>query len=149
MNQGAKRADLDNIYDKIKYISLQADLQLNHKVSIKYSNGFKEVDIKFTLENNGEVVATDIYVWIRFSNVEEILKCHGNWANISEMNANIPTIQLLYKLPVIRPVTMGCEGVTVKVSKQVKQIKCRVIMGAINMRTKDGDYIISLKEHKS
>jgi hypothetical protein len=146
MNQGAKRADLDKIYDKIKYVSLQADLQLNNKVSIKKANGFKEVHITFTLENSGEVVATDIYVWIQFKNVKEILKCDEDWGNISDVNENKPTIQLLYPLPVIKPVEMECDGATVKVSKNAKQIKAKVIIGAVNMRTKEGDYVISLKE---
>lgn len=146
MNQGAKRADLDKMYDRIKYVSLQADIQLNHKVSIKHSNGFKEVGITFTLENRGEVVATDIYVWIQFKNIKEIVKCDEDWGDISDVNENKPTIQLLYSLPVIPPVEMECDGATVKVSKRVKQIKAKVIIGAVNMRTKEGDYVISLEE---
>jgi hypothetical protein len=146
MNQGAKRADLDKIYDRIKYISLQADIQLNHKVSIKHSNGFKEVGITFILENRGEVVATDIYIWMQFKNVKEIVRCQDDWEDISDVNENKPTIQLLYSLPVIRPVGMKCYGATVKVSKNVKQIEARLIIGAINMRTKDGDYLISLEK---
>jgi len=146
ITQGAKRADLDKIYNKMKYVSLQADVQLKHKVNIKQSNGFKEVKITFDLENRGEVIATDIYVWMQFKNVKEIVKCDKDWSDISDINKNKPTIQLLFPLPVIHPVEMECYGATVKVSERVKQIKARVIIGAVNMRTKDGDYIISLKE---
>lgn len=146
MNQGAKRADLDKIYDKIRYVSLQADLQLNHKVIIKHSNGFKEVYITFTLENRGEVVATDIYVWMQFKNVKEIVQCDEDWEDISDVNENKPTIQLLYSLPVIRHLEMECYGAKVKVSKNAKQIKAKLIIGAVNMRTKEGDYVISLKK---
>ena len=148
MNQGAKRADLDKIFDRIKYVSLLADVQLNYEVSIKHTNGFKEVGITFTLKNYGDVVATDIYIWMQFEIVQEILHCDKDWENSSDVNQNKPTIQLLYALPVLHPLIMECYGATVKVSKNVKQIKARLIIGAVNMRTKDGDYLISLEKEE-
>jgi len=146
INEGAKRADLDKIYNRIKYVALQADLELTHEVTSKPSGGLTEADIKFFLENRGNVVATGIYVWVQFENVKEIVQCTGNWADISDINDNIPTIQLVPKAPVIRPIRMRYSKVTVKVGGDVKRIEARVIMGAINMRTKDGSYVISLEK---
>jgi len=146
INEGARRADLDKIYDKIKYVALQADLELRHEVTSKPSDGLTEADIKFFLHNRGDVVATDIYVWMQFKNVEEIVQCTGAWNNISRVNKNIPTIQLVYEAPVIRPIRMRCGEITVKVGKSVKWIVARVIVGATNMRTKEGAYVISLSK---
>ena len=145
MNDGAQRADLDKMY-QLPYVTLQADLQLSHEVSAKPLEDLIEVDIKFFLKNLGEVLATDTYVWIRFNNVKEIVRCKGMWGDISELNDNIPTIQLLYTAPVVRPIRMECRGVVVKVARDVEQIEARVVMGAINMRSKDGSYVIPLKE---
>ena len=146
INEGAKRADLDKIYDKIKYIALQADLELTHEVTSKPSGGLTEADIKFFLENRGDVVATGIYLWVQFKNIKEIAQCTGNWADISNINDNIPTIQLVPKVPVIRPIRMRYSKVTVKVGRNVKRIEARVVIGAINMRTKAGSYVISLEK---
>lgn len=147
INEGARRADLDKIYNKIKYVTLQADLELTHEVTSKPSDGLTEADIKFLLENRGDVVATDIYVWMQFENVKEIVQCTGSWENISSINKNIPTIQLVvYKAPVIRPIGMYCDGVIVKIGRDVKRIEARVITGATNMRTKEGSYVIPLKQ---
>jgi len=146
MNEGARRADVDKIYERIKYVSLQADLILSHEVSVKPLDDSKEVDIDFFLENQGDVLATDIYAWVRFKNIKEIVRCKGNWKNISDINENIPTIQLVYRAPVVKPISMGCKGVIVKVDKGVRQVEARIIMGAINMRTRDGSYVISLEE---
>lgn len=146
INEGAKRADLDKIYDKIKYVALQADLELRHEVTSKPSGRLTEADIKFLLENRGDVLATDIYLWMQFKNVEEIVRCTGEWENISSLNENVPTIQVVYETPVIRGIEMSCDGVIVKVGKNVKRIEARVIVGATNMRTRDGSYVIPLKK---
>ncbi len=146
MNEGASRVDVDKMY-KVKYVALQADLQLYHEVSVKPSEGqTKEVNISFFLKNPGEVPATNTYIWIRFANIIKIVKCTGDWSDISNINENIPTIEIMYKYPVIRPINMRCKGVVLKVNSDDEQIVSRVIMGAMNMRTKDGPYIISLKE---
>jgi hypothetical protein len=146
INEGAKRADLDKIYNKIKYIALQADLELTHEVTSKPSDDLTEADIEFFLVNQGDVVATDIYVWMQFKNVKEIVRCGLDCHDVSSINMNIPTIQLVPKAPVIRPIRMQCGKVAVKVGGDVKRIEARVIMGATNMRTKEGSYVISLKE---
>jgi hypothetical protein len=145
MNAGASRADLDKMF-KVKYVTLQADLELTPEVTFKPSDGLTEANIKFLLVNRGDVVATDIYVLMQFKNVKKIAQCIGDWADISDINDGIPTIQLAYKTPVIRPIIMRCGGVVVKVDSGVSEIEARVIMGATNMRTKEGSYVISLKK---
>lgn len=146
MNEGARRADVDKIYEKIKYISLQADLQLSQEVSVKPLDNSTEVDIFFFLRNQGDVLATDTYLWIQFKNVKKIVRCKGGWKDISSINRNIPTVQLVYNVPVVRPIAMRCDGVVVEVDSDVEQIVARVTIGATNMRTKEGDYIIPLKQ---
>lgn len=145
MNEGAKRADLDKLH-KVQYVTLQADLQLSHEISIKPLDNLKEVDIKFFLTNVGEVIAANTYVWIQFKNVREIVQCKGMWRNISKLNENIPTIQIVLQVPLVRPIRSDCQGAAVKVDSDVEQIESRVIMGSTNMRSKDGTYVIPLKE---
>ena len=146
INEGAKRADLDKIYNKIKYIALQADLELTHEVTSKPSGGLTEANIEFFLVNRGDVMATDIYVGIQFKNVEKIVRCTGSWQDISALNDGIPTISLLCSVPVIEPVRLLCKGVTIKVDKSVEQVQTNVVIGATNMRTKEGSYVIALKK---
>ena len=144
INEGTKRADLDKIYNKMMYVALQADLELTHEVTSKPSDGSTEASIKFFLMNRGDVMATDVCVWIQFRNIREIVEFKGNWKNISSINNKVPTIQLRYTMPVIRPVRMHCHGVVIKVDSGVNEIETRVVMGATNMRTKDGSYVIAL-----
>lgn len=146
INEGAKRADLDKIYNKIKYIALQADLELTHEVTFKPSDGLAEANIEFFLMNRGDVVATSVCVWVQFKNVKRVAQCTGGWRDISNINHGIPTILLVPEVPVISPIKMRCGEVTVKVSDDVKHIEAEVIMGAINMRTKEGSYVISLEK---
>jgi ribosomal protein L7Ae-like RNA K-turn-binding protein len=148
INEGAKRADLDKIYNKIKYVALQADLELSHEVTSEPSDNLTKVDIKFFLRNLGDVIATDTYAWMQFTNVKEIVQCKGDWKDISSVNVNIPTIQLILTMPVIRPIRIRCGGVVVKVDSGVEQIEARLITGATNMRTKEGSYVIPLKRRK-
>ena len=146
-NEGACRADLDKMY-QLKYVTLQADLQLSHEVSTKELEGSREADIIFFLENSGEVIATDTYVWMQFKNVKEIARCKGNWKNRSSVNANIPTVSLVLAWPVVRPIQSNCAGVVVNVDSDVTQIEASVIMGATNMRTKQGSYVIALEQEE-
>jgi hypothetical protein len=75
---------------------LQADLQLNHEVSVKPLDvQTKKVEIKFLLRNQGEVIATNTYIWIQFKNVKEIVECTGGWEDKSKINENVPTIRLI------------------------------------------------------
>lgn len=145
-NEGARRADLDKIYDKIKYVSLQADVQMSHEVSVKPLDSLIEVSISFLLDNEGEAIATHTLVWIQFKNIREIVQCKGSWRNISKLNKNIPTVSLDLESPIIRPIRHNCDGVIVKVDSDVQQIEARAIIGASDMRTRDGTYVISLKD---
>lgn len=147
MNEGAKRADLDGMY-KVKYVTLQANVRISHEVSVKPLDGLIEVDINLFLINEGEALATDTYVWMQFENIREIAQCKGHWKDVTKFNNNIPTIQLTSLVPIVRPVRMACDGVVVKVDSDVQQIKARLIMGAVNMRTKEGPYVITLKGNK-
>jgi hypothetical protein len=131
---------------KVKYITLQADLELSHEISTKNVDDENEVEITFSMENRGEVVATDTYVLLQFRNVKKIVRCAGKWQNISNRNDNIPTVQLIYTWPIVRPVRMPCDSVVVKVDSDVEQIEARVIIGAANMRTREATYVIHLKE---
>jgi CBS domain-containing protein len=146
INEGGRRADLDKIYNKMKYVALEADIELTHEVTSKPSGGLTEADIEFYLVNQGDVVATDIYVLMQFKNVKEIARCTGDWKDISAINHNIPTVQLIVKTPMIKPVSIAYGKVAVKVGGDVKRIEARVIMGAINMRIKEGSYVISLEK---
>lgn len=145
-NEGASRADLDKMY-KLKYVTLQADLQLSHDVTVKRVEDSKEADIYFHIENLGEIIASSAIVWIRFNNILEIVDCSGRWRNISKENNNIPTIQFVAPDPII--LRAGCLGAKVRVDKKVDNIEMDTVIGATNMRTKQGSYLISLKETPS
>jgi hypothetical protein len=143
-NEGACRADLDRMY-KIKYVTLEADLQLEHSVKVKQLEDSQEALITFFLKNLGEIVAADAIVWIRFKNIKEIVNCSGLWQDISKVNNNQPTIQLVSPDPIV--LRAGCKSVTVRVGKHMENIEVDSVIGATNMRTKRGAYSISLKEH--
>jgi len=145
MNEGASRASLDKMY-KVKYVVLQPDLQLGHEISLKPSEGQIEADIEFFLTNQGEAVGTHTIVWIQFQNVKKIVRCRDVCQDISKLNNDIPTVQITPLAPVVPRVRTVCEGVTVKVDSDVGQIVAKVIIGAANMRTKEGTYVIPLKE---
>ena len=144
MNEGAKRADLDKMYKKIKYVALQADLELTHEVKSRPSDNLIEADIRFFLQNRGDILSSNVYLWIQFANIREIVNCTGKWHDITDLNNGVPTIQLLYEYPVITPIKMHCQGVVVKIDNDVRVIEARAVMGAMNMRTKDGPYVIVL-----
>ena len=145
INEGAKRADLDKMY-KVKYATLEADLRISHKLSIKSLDDSIEADIRFVLTNKGDVLATQPYVWIQFKNVKAIARCTGKWANISEYNDNVPTIRLVGDVPVYPTMWNYCHGAVVKADKGIKQVEAYVKMGAGNMRIKEGAYAIPLGE---
>lgn len=99
-NDGASRADLDKM-NKVKYVTLEADLKLSHELSMKPLDDSKEVDITFFLENIGEVIATDIHLCIQSKNIREIVRCTVPWRDISFANENIPTVQALVPVPLV------------------------------------------------
>ena len=142
-NEGASRASLDKMY-KVKYVTLQADLQLSHEISVKPQDDSKEVDITFVLTNLGEVLATDTYLWMQFKNIRKIVKCKGSWQDISRYNQNIPTVQVALPVPIVPPIRGTCASVVVKVDSDFEQIETDVLIGATNMRTKRGSYSITL-----
>lgn len=146
-NEGASRADLDKMY-KVKYVTLQAALKLSHQISIEQRDELQEVDIEFYLINIGEIIATNTFMLIQFQNIRKIVRCEKDWEDVSIANKNIPTIQILYKYPIIQTIKMCCPHVVVKVDSDIKQIKADVIIGATNMRTKEGTYVIPLEKGK-
>lgn len=149
ITQGAKRADLDKIYDKKKYVALQADLILSHEITIKPLNGSKEVDITFCLHNLGDALATDTFMYIIFNNIRKIVKCYGVWSDQSEVSKGALTISATLHAPIVRPIKNYCRGVIVNVDKEVEQIETYAIISSTNMRAKEGPYYISLKEQTS
>lgn len=140
-NEGASRADLDKMY-KVKYVTLQSDLRISHEVLAKPVDDETEVKIKFALTNHGNVLATQPYVYIKFKNVKEIVKCDSGWTDESSLNNNIPTVSNSKSIPVCPTVTSVVDGVTVRMSKGINQIEADMVLGAGNMRFKEGKYII-------
>jgi len=145
MNEGARRADLDKMF-KVKYVTLQADLQLEHEVSIRKLDDTREVSITFSLSNLGEVIATDTYLLVQFKNISSLVKCDAPWRDISHLNKNIPTIETTFEDPIVQWVRSCCREVTVKVDSHIETIVAGIVLGATNMRTKEGTYLIPLKE---
>lgn len=144
-NEGARRADLDKMY-KVKYVTLQANVQLTREVEIISAKDPKTAEVKFFLENTGEIIATDTLVILQFKNVKKIIKCAGTCRDISFVNDNIPTVGLHPEAPIVRPIRLHCGSTTIEVEQDVREIEARVIIGAMNMRTREGPYIIPLKE---
>jgi hypothetical protein len=145
-NEGASRVDLDKMY-KIKYVILQADVQLLNEVEIKPTDGSQTVDIKLFLHNLGEVIAADTLVWMQFTNVKKIVSCRHPCKDMSKANEDIPTIGFHMDVPIVTQIRTRCGGVILEVERGIERIEARVIIGSTNMRTKAGPYIISLKEH--
>jgi hypothetical protein len=148
MNEGARRADLERIY-KVKYITLESDLRISHDVSAKPIDDLTQAEIKFTLINYGNVLATQPYIFIQFRNVKEIVKCGPLWANVSYLNNNIPTIRFSGTIPVCPTIHSAIGGATVSVSKGVNQIEADITLGASNMRFKEGRYTVPLQPIKA
>lgn len=145
MNDGAKRADLDKMY-KVKYATLETDVQVSHKLSMKPSGDSIEADISFLLTNVGDVLATQPYVWVQFKDVKELVRCTGKWVDISKLNDNILTIRYLGEVPLYPKLMFISNGAVIKVAKDTKQIEAYMRMGAGNIRVKEGAYIIPLGE---
>ncbi len=143
MNEGASRADLDKMY-QVKYVTLQANLQLHHEVSIKTLADSKEVDVAFKLHNIGDILATSAYARLQFQNIQGIIQCKGGWEDISKFNEDIPTIRLVASVPVCPGIPLVGSDVKVKVKKDTKQIESYMWLGASNMRIKEGTYVILL-----
>ena len=145
MNEGARRADVDTIYGRKQYVSLQADLQLSNEIEVKSTDGTQTVKVTLFLENIGEIIATNTNVLMQFKNVRKIVECTQDCKDLSAVNNNIPIMGIYPGLPILRPIRHHCGSVTVEVEKDIQQIETKVIIGALNMRTKEGPYSIAIK----
>jgi hypothetical protein len=138
MNEGARRADLDQMYSKV-------DLRFAHEIiERKAVNDSTEVSVEFILKNIGRMSAMFVLVSVRFDNIKRIVKRTGSWADISRYRGGIPTIQLnenaLHLDEILRT-----DGAVLEVSKDVKQIEAYVRLYAMNMLPKRGEYVIPLE----
>jgi hypothetical protein len=141
-NEGAVREHVEKMYEnKIKYVSLQADLQLTHEVMITHFKDYKEVKIDFKLRNVGEVIAANAGIALSFLNVKKIIKCSPQWIDISSVN-KLPSISFYSQVPVWS--NLICEGVLVQVEKDLQKIDAFIALLASNMRNKLLSYEILL-----
>lgn len=145
MNDGARREDIDRIYEK-RYATPQATLRVSHEIKKKPLDGLIEVAIEFILENEGEAPATDPYIWVQFKNVQKILLSNSEWTDASNVNKNIPTINLILGAPIYSGIRMHYGGVIVRVSKDTNRIEADIDIQAGNMHRNRGSYEISLEE---
>lgn len=139
MNEGARRADVDRMY-----ALRQADLVLIHEVKQKPSDDLSEVEINLAFLNIGKREGTTPYVWIQFTNLEQLVRCAHPWNNQSQRNNNVPTVDCLSQKPIMPRMRMHIGEVVVRVKKDTKQIQGRVRMSAGNMELKEGPYSIEL-----
>lgn len=138
MNEGTRRADLDQMYSK-------ADLQLSHALKEhKVTDDSTEVNIEFILRNVGHVSGAFVRVTVQFNNIGEIVKPTGAWEDISYLRKNVPTIQMDENVVHLNE-AHHCDGAVVQVSKGVKQIESYYTLHAMNMLPKRGEYVIPLE----
>ena len=129
---------------KVKYLTLQSDLRLSHEVQIKEVDNQKEVDITYYLKNVGNALATDIYICIRFNNINRVKKCKTPWQDKTNINDR-PTIIAVSPIPSLKGVITECSGVIVEINKDIDEILSEYIIGASNMAVRSGLYAIPLK----
>jgi len=138
MNEGARRADLDQMYSKV-------DLRLSHEVKERrVADDSAEVNIEFTLRNAGHMPGAFVRVSVRFDNIRRIVKLTGAWQDISYLRENAPTIQMDANIVHLNEV-LHCHGAVVQVDKGVKQIEAYFALYAMNMVPKRGKYAIPLE----
>jgi len=138
MNEGARRADLDQMYSKV-------DLRLSHEVKERrVADDSAEVNIEFTLRNAGHMSGAFVRVSVRFDNIRRIVKLTGAWQDISYLRENAPTIQMDANIVHLNEV-LHCHGAVVQVDKGVKQIEAYFALYAMNMVPKRGKYAIPLE----
>ncbi len=147
MNEGAVRADIDRIYNRMKPIILESDVHLSTEVSAKSVDNFVEVDINFSLINSGDALATDTLVRLHFENIKEIVSCAGHWNNDTELNEGEPCISMTSIVPIVKGLRLKIYGCVVRVEKEIEAIKADVIIGASNMRTRRGEYTIYVNDN--
>jgi len=144
MNDGARREDIDRIYEK-RYATPQAALGISHEIKKKPLDDLTEVTIDFCFKNEGEAPATAPYVWVQFKNVQKVVQCRGKWIDVSHLNNNIPTVNLAVDTPIYLGIRIWWKDVVVRVSKDTKKIEAIVDIQAGNMQRKRGLYEISLE----
>ena len=141
MNEGARRADIDRIYDRMKPIVLESDVHLSCDMSVKPVQGVQElveVNIIFSFHNYGDAIATDTYVVVEFTNIEKIVKCNKPWSDISVANQGRPVVSRIETRPIVKTITFETRSFAVQVKKEVKEINAKIVVGASNMRTRIG-----------
>ena len=143
MNQGASREDLDRIYS-VKYATPQAVLQLQHEIKKNPSGNPTEVDIIFMLHNLGKAPATDPYLFIRFKEIEELVKLHKQWKNVNHINNNVPTIHWRATYPIYCDTVYRCGSVTIRVKEETTLLEASVDIQAGNMQRIKGPYTIPI-----
>ncbi len=138
MNEGARRADLDQMYSKV-------DLRLSHEIKeSKVADDSTEINVEFILRNVGHMPATFVRVTLQFNNIQQIVERTGGWGDISYLRENVPTIQLDQDVVHLKEV-LHVDGAVLRVSKDVKQIEALASLYAANMLRKKESYVISLE----
>ncbi len=141
-NDEASREHIEKMYEnKVKYVTVQADLQLSHSSSITSHDEYKEVIVDFKLSNTGDILAGSPFMYISFENIEQITNCNQFWLDITHLNPK-PTVQYYSGQPIAGNVKIG--GITLRVKKDIKQISALVELYSTNMRRKIIEYIIKL-----
>ena len=142
-NEGAIRANIEKMYeDKIKYVTVQAELQLSHSMSIVSVKDHKEIDIEFILNNTGDVIAADPFMYVSFDNIEQIINCKQHWHDVTTLNKK-PTIQYFSGIPAAGKMHIG--GAKVQVTNETKQINTSIEIFSTNMKNKKLKYDIPLE----
>jgi len=143
-NEGASREHIEKFYEnKVKYVTVQADLQLSHSSSVTSHDAYKEVSLDFELTNIGDVLADSPLIYIAFKNIERITGCKTSWKDISKLNPK-PTVRCYLSQPIGGKMHIG--GFTLRVKKAISQIRAFVELYSTNMRNKKYEYIIELDE---
>lgn len=138
MNEGARRADLDQMYSKV-------DLRLSHEAKERrVKDDSTEVSIEFTLRNAGHMSGAFVRASVRFDNIRRIVKRTGAWQDISYLRENAPTIQMDANIVHLNEV-LHCHGAVVQVDKGVKQIEAYFALYAMSMVPKRGKFVIPLE----
>ena len=137
MNEGARRAELDQMYSKV-------DLRLSHNIKErKVADDAVEVNVEFTLRNIGRTSATFVRLTVQFNNIERIIRHTGKWFDISHLRNNVPTIQMDENVVHLDEV-LHVDGAILRVGKDIKQVEALVNLYATNMRRKKDVYVITL-----
>lgn len=140
MNEGARRADLDQMYSKV-------DLRLSHDIrEYKITGDSAEITLNLVLTNRGRMAATFVRASLQFGDTVKIKK-YGGWINISGLREDKPAMQLNQDV-VHLDERLISQGIVLEVGKEIKQIEAYAQLNSMNMLPKKGQYIIALKTSK-